>query len=233
MQQIPIESMHIHPPACRTSQVIALTIIAPTERSSSIKGPYDLLLGVRRPECNRNHKNVASVPTQRVPKPIFTRLHKRLIQNADNEADWGENSDSEDPDDLLRHTVESIFSRKLGLADALEYRRLRFWMKPCVYRFGVSPSLVASDSAEQLEMLNVLVRLDIGRECVPSSTASYCAIKWFDARRATESVQLCLPFNFGSGNERADYLPGGLCICTTDILLRQNMIAFAPESIDV
>lgn len=131
--------------------------------------------------------------------------------------------------DDVRDAVESIFCRKLGLADHLEYGRLAYMAKPCVYRAGVSPILVPGDEPDPLRMINILVRLERGREFVPPFTASYSALQWFDAQSAVDLMRRRGKFAFGSGQLKSEVLCGGICICTAEVLLRNVLAGGTPH----
>ena len=105
------------------------------------------------------------------------------------------------------------------MAEDLEYGRLTYSARPGVFRSAVSPVLVDGDLPESLNMVNILVRLTRGREMLPSSTASYSALAWFDVADAIRRIEAKEPFQFPGRECGATYLCGGLCICTSHVLL--------------
>jgi len=201
--------------APKISTVIALTIVAPKMIHDDGPEGLDVLIGVRRPETNGNHKNVASVPTIRVSDTVFDSIYDRW------EASQDTNKTKEIPDRLLNDVVESVLSRKLGLADPLEYGQVEFDATPSVYKEGTSPLLSDGDQPDAIRMLNILVELRQGREYIPESTASYSALRWFDINEAMNCIDKEELFVFDDVANPTRYICGGLCICTSEILLKQ------------
>jgi hypothetical protein len=199
------------------SCVVAITVVSPSLTRQSASS-LDVLLGARRAECNDNHKDVVSVPTMRVPRSLFAAIRDTMRSDREGQRQVARPASrrSEDP---VSHAVEAILSRKLGMADALEYDRLRFSADPRVIKSGISPLLVEGDVAEPLQMINILVRLTSGREWFPCQTASYSAIQWFDAADTVRRIRGNERFEFNSSTGPKHYLCGGLCMCTAEVLV--------------
>jgi hypothetical protein len=153
------------------------------------------------------------VPTKRVPADVFSLIIKHMD---------GRRADAQPAAhgySLVRDTVEAIFARKLGMADALEFGHVEFSAFPSMAVAGTSPILSTGDDPESLRMINILVRLDCGRELVPAATASYSSLGWFSVEEVVRRIESRDEFDFGSRHRHARYLCGGLCICTAKVLL--------------
>jgi hypothetical protein len=205
--------------------VVALTLIDErTLVAGRVVRTSELLLGVRRRETNREHGGVASVPTKRVPEsllraalsdvPASSRQGLRFLDGAvvSNESRPGAAP--------LSDIVETILARKLGLADALELGSVRFDAQARVLKTAVSPVFSASDLGESMTMLNVLVKLRAGRASIPSSTASYDPLSWLTVDEFLRKAVPEQTLELGVERTAARYLCGGLCVCTSDLLLR-------------
>jgi hypothetical protein len=213
--------------AARVGYVAALTIVdAATLVDGEVTGATELLLGVRRAETNGDHREVASVPTKRVPEPLFRAASAsaceplaagdgvRFLDGAvvTNHARPGANP--------LTDIVEGVLARKLGLADALEHRLVSFSAQARVLKTGSSPRLRDEDGGEPLAMLNVLVVLRTGRRSIPASTASYSLLSWLRVDRFLDRAMQDRSLSLAGPHAEARYVCGGLCICTADLLLR-------------
>ncbi len=204
------------------SHVVALTIVSLDPEQVGGTDSMDVLIGVRRPECNGNHKNIASVPTKRVPERVFSTIKERWRGSLRSLEGVAEEAQGGQAEDEVYDTVESILSRKVGLADHLEYGRVKFSAEPFVYRAGASPLLGDGDRPEELRMINLLVRLREGRDLIPASTASYSALKWFSCSEVVSSMGEGRRLSFEGVGPNVTYACGGLCVCTAEVLLRNH-----------
>ncbi len=190
--------------------VIALTILDATTLGpdGSIRDDSRLLLGVRDPRTHATHPDVVSVPTQRIPPEVLAaiqarsqatlhpaldlpfpeRLQEALILEAE-----GIDSRTTRGHDPFVYAVESLLSRKLGLAEALEQGAVSFTAFPGALLDG---SVLYKDRGPEFEipgekvtlegqvyfrernaMVNVVVKL-AGASAVPEKTSSYRALRW-------------------------------------------------------
>lgn len=239
----------------KPSPVISLTILDDATLSSSeIHDQTKILIGVRSAEANITDPNVVSVPTQRAPpkllKEICSKSQKVEISkniglnfpehflqayllNApviDNKQVSGHNS--------TIYAVESVLTRKLGLADALERGNIHFTACPTSLIVGsVFYEKITSDlpgkpinvqeqelHQEYQEMCNISVRLSDARY-VPKSTASYSALRWIDVHKfmemsRTKDYDLLISV---FGQQAVNYCVHGLCLTSAYIHLMNEL----------
>lgn len=183
--------------------VLALTVLR------NVNGQPEVLVGVRNPKTNKYHQNVASVPTRRIQPGVGarwiwgTRVPWRTTNNK--RAD-------------LRDEIGNIFSRKLGLADALEAGEVHFQVAALDAFQGISAIGESQDGrprTEKLTMFNALVHIKKGWKHVPRSTASYGPIVWaalddFLAMSRTRDVG-----KLNKGLEESFFCAYGLCLQTS------------------
>ncbi len=224
--------MPIHP-RISGAPVIALSIIDSSEDS-----PFSLddriLLAVRNPETNPTHPNVVSVPTQRIPELIL----ENLLQSSEPaektpsaffcplEPISGEKN-SHDPVVFL---VESLFSRKLGVADHLETGRMRFSVILFSMTLGTAhyKGNTPYGNQEEMAMGNLWVRIHAGFDLFPEKTASYSRIFSSDLRTLREVKATGDLSRFPSELALKAESIGGVCIASTinaiDFLERTNRV---------
>lgn len=168
--------------------VLALTIVRATN-PDPLHGSDEVLFCVRNRDVNLTHPNVVSVPTQRIPDAIGRELEAmgspqgtsgdtQLLSSARHS-----NSDADGHNPLI-YIVESIFARKMGMADSLESDQLVFTAQLAGFHHGhaqyekgtgENPDI---DDDEELRMINVEVRIDEGADLFRPSTVSYDYILW-------------------------------------------------------
>jgi hypothetical protein len=149
--------------------VLAVTLLTPGDPMRA-----EIFVGVRTAAANKTHPDVASVPTRRVPRLLARSWLEQLRLGQHEEA--GRRDD-------LRAEVANIFSRKLGLADALELETFRFRVErlDAVQGHSVIGELDdGSPVAEQLTMFNAHVVVEEGRAGMAKATASYDPLLWGD-----------------------------------------------------
>ena len=188
--------------------VLALTILRQTDR-----GPQ-ILVGVRNPETNKTHQNVASVPTRRVRHTVATRWLRSMRTRRPL-------SPSECDD--LGGEVSHTFSLKLGLADAQERGRVRFEVKAFGAYQGVSVIGERPEDGqpvtENLTMFNTVIALEHGHDLVPSDTASYRPLVWAGIDDFIEMAQSRDTGRLNAGLEDAFFCAYGLCLQTSVLML--------------
>jgi hypothetical protein len=184
----------------------------------------EIVVGVRDPESNRYHQNVASVPTRRVPHAIARQwlraLRTRRPISAAARAD-------------LRDEVANIFSRKLGLADHQERDEIRFRVESLSAAQGISVVGEHEDDrprTESLTMFNAVVWMEKGDEHLPPDTASYNPLVWADVDNFVAMSQTRDTGRLEKGFERSFFCAYGLCLETSVRAL--DKLRLAPSADD-
>jgi hypothetical protein len=197
----------LHRPLDEFRPVLALTVIDRTLARPRI------LVGVRDPETNRTHQNVASVPTRRVRYTVARswlpamRGRRRLsvAQHGD-----------------IRDEVAHMLSLKLGLAEAQERNHVRFDLHSCHGFQGVSVIGEYPDGrplTENLTMFNAIITLHNGQNLVPPATASYRPLVWADTDDFVAMTRSRDPGRLNAGLDDAFSCAYGLCLETSVAML--------------
>jgi hypothetical protein len=189
----------------------------------------NLQLVVRDPATNSTHGDVISVPTMRVPAPLFDSLLPSIGSYEDErgkttiysieQADSIEQSDNVclDGHNPLIFTVEGILAQKLGVADQLELGQLTFNAVLAAKGVGTSVYHEPVRRFEQIRMAGIVVEVTGGADLVPSTTASYSRILWVPVKDFLHAVETRNPAAVGL--DPFKFCIHGLCIATTyDIL---------------
>lgn len=183
--------------------VLALTIL----RHAASRP--EIVVGVRDPESNRYHQNVASVPTRRVP-PAIARHWLRALRTG-RPATAAARAD-------LRDEVANIFSRKLGLADHQERDEIRFRVESLSAAQGISVIGEQDDGrprTENLTMFNAVVWVEKGDEHLPTGTASYKPLVWADVDNFVAMSENRDTGRLEKGFEQSFFCAYGLCLETS------------------
>ncbi len=180
--------------------ILALTIMDEIKQK--------ILIAVRSRETNPTHPDVASVPTGRIP----TALYDDLIQGAgegypvqdfvQTSKEYGVdiypnsqfvNNQEASAHNSVIHSVESLMTKKLGLAEALEKNMIEFKARARLVLHGNAhyPNLFQDgiDHKEEIDMLNIEVLVKEGADLFPSKTASYRDIVWASLEEFTQMTQ--------------------------------------------
>ncbi len=190
--------------------VLALTVLR------RVASTPEIIVGVRDPDTNRFHPNVASVPTRRVQSAVARqwiwalrlRRHATVVRRAD-----------------LRDEVATLFSRKLGLADHQERDEIEFRIESLSAAQGISVIGEEADGrprTEKLTMFNAVVWIDKGDDSLPPETASYRPLVWADADNFVAMSETQDTGRLGLGFEQFFYCAYGLCL-QTSVLALQSM----------
>ena len=174
---------------------------------------------VRDPQTNETHPNVISIPTQRIPSALFRAIQesavweKEIGSTAFYTAGEVDNS-SESAHHPVIHAVETILSRKLGLARGLELGALRFRAALRAVTIGKS---VYDDSelhkrTEHIAMANIRVIVTQGADLFPPKSSSYSSIVWVSVNSFLETVRQKNPLFLDL--DPFEYCIHGLCIST-------------------
>lgn len=227
--------------------VLAVTIVdASAESYNGITENTEIFVAVRSENTNRQHKNIASVPTRRIiekvlweivkptPLAILDDTEEVLLDSAMEESG---NGASESSPTIM--AVDYLLSRKLGIGEALEAGDVKFRARPVILKAGPSPQLSDDDEDEWLIMVNILVEVTRGRAYFPKKCNAYSLADWISVKDFLAAVPAPLSttssvpqkkIKFPNG-EAAEYICGGLCVCTSSVLInslkssQQNLVA--------
>ena len=132
-------------------------------------------------------------------------------------------------DDPLIYAVDSLLTRKLGLADALEQRILRYQAHVAVLMRGISD---VSDQAENVivtrpvNMINVAVQIEYGSNLIPRESTSYSRIRWVDVATFLDVALTRDVTMLAEDLNVFEFCVRGLCVQTTcELLKRRNLSA--------
>lgn len=179
-----------------------------------------ILVVVRDPQTNDTHPNVISIPTHRVPNALF----RAIKESAEREEEIGSTTFykagevdnlSESAHHPVVYAVETILSRKLGVASELELDTLRFRAALRAITIGKS---IYTDSelferTEHIVMANIRVIITQGADLFPLKSSSYSPIFWVSVNSFLETVQQKNPLVLEL--DPIEYCIHGLCISTT------------------
>lgn len=184
------------------------------------EGPVpQILVVVRARDTNLTHGDVVSVPTIRVPRGVLERLLAATVPvgrhgstnllegpSIDN---WAGSSHDE-----VAFVVRSVLSQKLGVADAIERRALKFRAKVVTHALGCSWYAEGEGaSSERIEMLGIGVRVVQGADRFPEITASHTLQRWLAMDEFLTMVQT--KDTSALGQAEATLCVHGLCISNT------------------
>jgi hypothetical protein len=206
------------------SPVISLSIFGdrPAE-GGVITLDSQLLVVIRDKETNITHPNVISVPTQRIPLNLFEAIVDTATKEKEEDSltyyhySFSDSSLANGHDPII-YAVESILSRKLGLAEALEKNEFTFTSCLRVKKVGKSyhPNLpIDQGQIEFIQMLNLVVFIKNGQELIPEKTSSYSHILWTGAQSFLSTVREANPLLLDDDLDPLDYCIHGLCISST------------------
>jgi hypothetical protein len=179
----------------------------------------DVLFAVRDPDANRTFPNTISVPTQRIPSALAEALTAQAEpeETADGEVlfrpSWSSNRIESGHSPLI-FAVESIFTRKLGLAEELETGALDFDTTLASTTFGLAKHGNLDDPDQQVEpveMLTMVVRVRRGKSTIPRSTATYRRLEWASKTRFVAAVRDRDPLVLIPNGHPAELCVQGVC----------------------
>jgi hypothetical protein len=199
------------------SYVCALTIISSAKELSG-----KVAVTVRRATTNTSFPNSLSVPTQRIPANLAHSATGTAIADFSEPHDaffdlnWVD-SDAQSGNDPVIFVVESILSRKLELAAALEEKRFSYWASVGMLASAMVADPMGHDEsgAEYIAMMNVIVMVTEGTELMPNSSAAYELIAWRPATDLQRSVELNDALIVVPGGDPFQLCVKGLCLRTT------------------
>jgi len=184
---------------------------------------------VRNSDVNPTHPDVVSVPTQRIPQTLAEAIIASSTECGKSgktmlrEQSFVSNKDV-DGHNAVIFAVESLFSRKMGVADILERNEIEFSAALAGTHIGTA-KYVNLGKEECLHMLNIQVLITKGADKFPDKTTSYDISGWMPVQKFLpmwddgKDVTLA-----GINSEKAmGICVDGLCILSTyDILKSQT-----------
>lgn len=210
------------------SPVITLTVLDnATVNNNGVTKDSRMLVVVRDPITNFNHPNVVSTPTQRIPLYLHKEIIKSKLEDigqnvqsinkrrfVDNEFNNGHNS--------LIYTIESLFSKKLGLADSLENKQIKF--KAVLGLFTNDKTFLQNPVNNKIEphyisMINILVLVYSGVNLFPLKTNSYSHILWTEVGKFMRMVKDKNILEISTDLNPFEYCIHGLCLSTSNEVL--------------
>lgn len=165
---------------------------------------------VRKPDTNRTHPDILSIPTQRIPKDIISRC--ALEEFVSNEHFSGHNP--------IIYIVENLLSCKLGLADSIENAKLTFEASLLGCYKGTA-SYANTETKEKLKMINVLVQIKTGADLFSEETASYYNSKWASVKDFMKMWEEKNPIHIEES--LGGICVDGLCILSTYNILKERL----------
>ncbi len=204
------------------SPVLSLTVLDSKTLSEGVIQLDSKVLIVARSEAgNRTHPNVVSVPTQRIPQA----MSDAIVATADRVGadptsaityfrDTGSDSTVHNDHHPLVSAVESLMSRKLGLADALEREELSFRaaLRAQVEGAALYENLSDSSVYERVSMLNAIVILREDQATLPMRTGSYSVMAWTSVESFLAGVDRSDPTLIGPEFDPLTFCVHGVCL---------------------
>lgn len=202
--------------------VVAITAIdALSLFNNNISSSSKILVVIRDPNTNINHPNVISTPTQRIP----LALYNSILEQYNGNKDLVSNVDLNTHDPII-YVVESLFSKKLGVANALEKRKVTYTAKIGAVKFGRVYHKQNTESIPVLQyisMINILVFIHAGITCFPSSTSSYSKVMWKEVGKFLTMVENRNPMDLSLDLNPFEYCVHGICLASSAKTLRKQM----------
>lgn len=177
----------------------------------------DMQVVVRDPRTNKDHPNVISTATIRIPKALFLVMLSQAEFIAHQGStfivrsrDWVNGPFAGEIATV--HAVQALLSQKLGVANALELGDLVFTASLCSAATTCSAiSEVGNrDDEARIAMLTVAVRILKGAGSFPGRTTSYSHIKWVPVESFISAVQSKDPSQIDL--DPMEFCIRGLCI---------------------
>lgn len=205
------------------SPVLSLTVLDSRTLTKGIVQPDTKVLVVARSaEANKTHPHVVSVPTQRIPQAVNDAIVSAARKVGDDPTsgvayfrDPGVDSRLHNDHHPLVSAIESVMSRKLGLADALEREELSFRAALRTKVNGTALYDNLSDSAdvyERVSMLNAIVEVREDRAVLPMRTSSYSVMAWTSIESFLEGVDRGDSTAIGPAFDPLTFCVHGVCL---------------------
>ncbi len=217
------------------SPALALAIIDSTGRPPSETRPDSpVLLGIRCPEANATHPNVVSVPTQRLPGAFLLEMVAACTLLRASETAWFFSfpevaNTRENGHHPVIFLIESLLSRKLGVARALERGGIEFTAGFFSLTTGIAHygDEGPYGTAERMVMGNLWVAVTRGFDQFPERTESFsrvfaAGLAVLDHAKATGDITGLA----GGQLDPAVHSIGGVCIASTINALRYRLGEF-------
>jgi hypothetical protein len=177
----------------------------------------DIQVVVRDSRTNKDHPNVISTATLRIPGTLFLSM----LSEAEFVANQGSTLIVRSVDWLngplageiaTVHAVQALLSQKLGVANALELGELVFAASLCsaAIRCSLTPEGGSRGNEAGILMLTVAVRILKGAKSFPGRTASYSHIRWVPVESFLAAVESKDPSRIDL--DPVEFCFRGLCI---------------------
>ena len=189
----------------KNDNVIALTIInSDTLEAGKITKNSKVWVCQRHKNLKKSHPNALSIPTQRAPESLMKDLESKII--AENLPAY----ESLKRERTLIYAVESIMSKKLGLAKALFNKDLEF--KAVVINAEEGRSYCRNlKKEEKLRMANILVYAKTNKKVkITENCISYQRAKWVSVQGFKKMYKSGRPDVIGMDD--ADFAENAMCV---------------------
>jgi len=187
---------------------VALSILS----EPTVTGDTKILIGIRTPEANAVHQNVASVPTERIPRALFDAIAARASLHApytDRNARPG--------NEPTTYAVKSVLAQKLCVGHRLELGKISFIAAPRAVSRGITPILQDGDAAVEWTMAHIAVCFS-GERFITEGTVSYSDITWMTVADFISKADDKEGFVF---TDKRSHRIGGLCVSNTAAWLKE------------
>jgi hypothetical protein len=212
------------------SPVLALSVLDAATMPGGLLGHgSQLLVVVRDRDANPTHPNVVSVPTQRLPASLYRDLIASASEagdDPDRPVSYFEGGVVDSRVDSGHHpviyAVESMLSRKLGLAEPLERGEVAFRAALRAVVTGVA--FYDGDGEQQpthesIDMLSVVVELLDGRRRLPIRTGSYSMMAWTEVDRFIAGVRSRDASTLSSAFDPIELCVHGVCLTAAEVTM--------------
>jgi hypothetical protein len=176
-------------------------------------GRESVLVGIRSDAVNRNHPNVVSVPTMRLPLPLAEAVLTARGNDGALPKSICTPGVAHDP---VGYALWSVLAAKVGLADAIERKAFDLSIvDSCVLQ---GESLIdyvdGVDVVEQLTMINLLCLIERGHDEIPPKTAVFSRLSWLDYGLLVDAATSKDLSRLSSDYQAPEICIHGLCIQT-------------------
>lgn len=210
------------------SPVLSLTVLdACSLRQGVLRLDSRMLVVVRRPTSNPTHPNVVSVPTQRLPRWLFSELVADAEEAAcvkPGSVYAGKELDSHlaNGHHPVVYATEALLARKLGAAGLLERSEMRFRaaLRSRVAGYAMYDGSSPYGRSEPIDMLNVVVAVNDARDAMPAETSSYSHVLWTSVSSFLEALNRRDPTIIDPHLDPVELCIHGLCLAATESSIR-------------
>lgn len=176
----------------------------------------NILVGIRNEAVNKNHPNVVSVPTMRVPvgvgREIMIQIDAGRLPQSITQPGIAH--------DVIGYALWSLLAVKLGLADTIEMGQfdLRVLAACSLQGHSLIDYIDGQDVTESLTMISLLCVVDRGASDVPTSNSVFSHMTWLDYELLVDTATTKNLFALNQEFHRPEVCIHGLCIKTAMLL---------------